>query len=63
MVDEVSDRIGVMCEGRLVEIGAKRDILDHPAHSYTRQLLAAELTLERIGRRHRRPGAAEGAPA
>ena len=53
VVDEIADRIGVMYDGRLVEIGDKRDVLERPAHAYTGRLLAAELTLDHIGRRHR----------
>ncbi len=41
VVDYMSDRIAVMCAGRLVEV-APRDILfSHPVHPYTRTLLSA----------------------
>lgn len=41
VVDYVSDRIAVMCAGRLVEI-AQRDVLfENPIHPYTQALLAA----------------------
>lgn len=39
--DYLCDRIGVMHEGRLVEVGPIRDVLDAPLHPYTRSLLAA----------------------
>jgi peptide/nickel transport system ATP-binding protein len=38
---QVADRIGVMCQGRLVEIGPVRSILREPVHPYTRLLLEA----------------------
>ncbi|MFF2847274.1 ABC transporter ATP-binding protein [Streptomyces sp. NPDC058001] len=37
----VSDRIHVMKEGRFVESGPAQQIVDRPAHPYTRDLLAA----------------------
>ncbi|WP_173089106.1 ABC transporter ATP-binding protein [Devosia sp. 1635] len=38
---QVCDRMAVMRQGEIVEIGATRDIFLHPQHDYTRQLLAA----------------------
>jgi peptide/nickel transport system ATP-binding protein len=38
---QVADRIGVMCRGRLVEIGPVHSIFRAPAHPYTRLLLQA----------------------
>ncbi len=35
----MSERIGVMCRGRLVEEGLKNEIFDNPAHPYTKLLL------------------------
>jgi peptide/nickel transport system ATP-binding protein len=46
VVAEIADRVGVMQSGKLVEIGAARDILDHPQHAYTRRLIAAVPRLE-----------------
>lgn len=37
----VSDRIGVMHEGRLIELGAAEEVIHRPQHEYTRALLAA----------------------
>jgi ABC-type dipeptide/oligopeptide/nickel transport system ATPase component len=41
VIAEMADRVAVMFKGQLVEQGAVRDILRHPAHDYTRGLLAA----------------------
>ena len=45
VVGRVSDRIAVMYAGRIVESGPARDIFEHPAHPYTRGLLASIPTL------------------
>lgn len=37
----LSDRIMVMYLGKVVEMGAKNDVLDHPLHPYTKVLLSA----------------------
>lgn len=41
VVEHVSDRIAVMYQGRIVEIGTTRDIIHTPQHPYTRALLSA----------------------
>lgn len=41
VVDYIADRIGVMCRGRLVEVGRRDQILRNPTHPYTRALMAA----------------------
>jgi ABC-type dipeptide/oligopeptide/nickel transport system ATPase component len=41
VIAEMADRVAVMFKGRIVEHGAVRDVLRHPAHDYTRNLLAA----------------------
>lgn len=41
MVKHISNRIGVMYLGNLVEIGASNEINEHPAHPYTQALLSA----------------------
>ncbi|WP_255344308.1 dipeptide ABC transporter ATP-binding protein [Marinobacterium lacunae] len=41
VVDYIADRIGVMCRGRLVEVGHREQILRQPAHPYTQALMAA----------------------
>jgi peptide/nickel transport system permease protein len=39
VASEICDRIAVMYAGRIVEMGAVRDVLEHPAHPYTRRLI------------------------
>jgi peptide/nickel transport system permease protein len=39
VVSEICDRVAVMYAGRIVEIGPTQEILDHPAHPYTRKLI------------------------
>jgi len=41
VVSQICDRIAVMYEGRLVEVGSARSILGNPQQDYTRRLLAA----------------------
>lgn len=41
LVSSVADRIAVMQHGKIVECGNNPEIFNHPAHTYTRQLLAA----------------------
>ncbi|KIL35361.1 peptide ABC transporter ATP-binding protein [Cohnella kolymensis] len=41
MVKYISDRIGVLHLGNLVETGTTQEIFDHPVHPYTKSLLSA----------------------
>jgi oligopeptide transport system ATP-binding protein len=41
MVRHISDRIGVMYGGRLVEVASSDELYDNPLHPYTRALLSA----------------------
>ncbi|RWI28176.1 ABC transporter ATP-binding protein [Mesorhizobium sp.] len=45
IVAQVCDRIAVMWQGRLVEIGEKRGLLAAPAHAYTRSLITSHPSL------------------
>jgi peptide/nickel transport system ATP-binding protein len=41
VVERVSHRVAVMHQGRIVEMGPRRAVLNEPRHAYTRALLAA----------------------
>ena len=41
IVERVADRVAVMKRGRIVESGTTSDLIRHPQHEYTQQLLAA----------------------
>lgn len=41
MVKYISDRIGVMHWGKLLEVGTSDDVYNHPIHPYTKSLLSA----------------------
>ena len=62
VVAQIADRVAVMREGRIVETGALEEVLERPAHAYTRQLLAA--VPENLARtaRHHPPASGESPP-
>lgn len=41
MVEFISDRVGVMYKGHLVELAGTKELFENPVHSYTKSLLAA----------------------
>ncbi len=41
VVDHICDRIAVMRQGRIVEIGDRDEVIGAPKHEYTRTLLSA----------------------
>lgn len=41
MVKFISDRIGVMHFGKLLEVGSADDVYDRPLHDYTKSLISA----------------------
>lgn len=47
LVGEYCDRLAVMYQGKLVEVGATPNILRQPQHPYTQMLLQAALRLQR----------------
>ncbi|QCB48711.1 dipeptide ABC transporter ATP-binding protein [Hydrogenophaga sp. PAMC20947] len=50
VVRHVSDHVGVMYLGRLVEVAPKHALFDHPRHPYTRMLLDAIPKMHDTGR-------------
>jgi peptide/nickel transport system ATP-binding protein len=50
VVRHVSDRVGVMYLGRIVELADNEALFSNPLHPYTRMLLDAIPDLERVGR-------------
>ncbi len=42
MVEKVSDRVAVMCQGELVETAATKELFARPNHPYTKMLLDAD---------------------
>jgi peptide/nickel transport system ATP-binding protein len=50
VVRHVSDQVGVMYLGRLVELSGKRHLFDNPRHPYTRMLLEAIPKMHDTGR-------------
>lgn len=50
VVRHVSDQVGVMYLGRLVEVAAKHELFDNPRHPYTRMLLDAIPKMHDTGR-------------
>jgi peptide/nickel transport system ATP-binding protein len=48
MVGEYCDRIGVMYQGKMVEMGATTDVFSNPQHPYTRSLLKAALHIQAV---------------
>ncbi|MFE5138629.1 ABC transporter ATP-binding protein [Streptomyces fagopyri] len=41
----IADRVAVLHQGELVEVGAARDVITHPRHDYTRLLVSSAPTL------------------
>ena len=52
----MSDRVAVMSQGRIVEQGVAREVLEAPRHAYTRTLMSAHASLV-LARNARAPGA------
>ncbi|MGW7239995.1 ABC transporter ATP-binding protein [Streptomyces sp. NPDC054804] len=53
IVRHISDRVGVMYLGRIVEIGKDEEIYEHPTHPYTQALLSAVPVPDPEAREHR----------
>ncbi|GAB4582883.1 ABC transporter ATP-binding protein [Nocardia sp. IFM 10818] len=54
VVDQLADRIAVLCRGAVVEQGTRDEILRHPAQEYTRRLVAAVPVPDPVEQRRRR---------
>ncbi len=46
VISETTDRVAVLYQGKLVEIGTTRDIIERPEHPYTKALIACTPTIE-----------------
>lgn len=55
MVKYISDRIGVMHWGKILEIGASDSVYNHPIHPYTKSLLSSIPAPDPISERQRVP--------
>ncbi len=60
VVAEVADRIAVMYAGRIIEVGTRDEVLNHPQHPYTIGLLNSMPRID--GPRPRRLAAIAGSP-
>jgi peptide/nickel transport system ATP-binding protein len=60
VVRHLSDRVAVMYLGKLVELGDNEEIWKHPAHPYTRALMAAVPNLQRAAKREAGRGVLPG---
>ncbi|MEV8630534.1 dipeptide ABC transporter ATP-binding protein [Streptosporangium sp. NPDC051023] len=62
VVRHISDRIGVMYLGKMVELGAESEVGHRPAHPYTQALLSAVPVPDPEGRERRRRIILQGDP-
>lgn len=55
MVKYISDRIGVMHWGKILEIGTADEVYNHPIHAYTKSLISSIPAPDPISERERTP--------
>lgn len=55
MVKYISDRIGVMHWGKILEVGTSEQVYNHPIHPYTKSLLSSIPSPDPISERQRTP--------
>ena len=48
MVEYVSDRVAVVYQGRLLEVGNAKEIIANPMHPYTRSLISSVPTIDQV---------------
>ena len=64
VIADTADRVAIMYAGRIVEIGALRDVIEAPQHPYTKGLMGSIPTLESEAERLAQiPGAMPGLAA
>lgn len=63
VISEIADRVAVMLDGRVVEIGQTEQIVARPEHAYTRALMAAVPRSDRKLERFPRPDWERGGKA
>ena len=51
VIRHLCDTVAVISDGRIVEGGPTADVLDHPLHPYTRQLVGAMPSMHQLARR------------
>lgn len=61
--NELSDHLIVLKQGKIVETGATKQILSHPQHTYTQNLLNARNKLDTFFLKHRQSDKAQREPA
>ncbi len=62
VVEMLANRVGVLCQGELVEIGETEEVLHAPKHPYTQRLIAAVPVPDPEVQRQRREQAATATP-
>jgi len=52
LVQQLANRMAVMWQGMVVEVGDTEEVLNHPRHEYTKRLLAAQPRITVLGAMH-----------